>query len=193
MKDIKDFDKVYNYYDKFMNKFNLYKLQEVKDAANINENEVIVDIGGGTGKLAQYICDSCKTVYVLDESDKMLSKVNQRKNLICVNGDALKTPFESNSIDTVILSDVFHHIKEQKELVIEIRRILKDNGKLVMLDFNRKHIRTRLLRAFEFIFFGRLFFRTKDEVRILLEKYFHISKDYDKDYYFIFVGEKYDK
>ena len=193
MKDIKDFDKVYNYYDRFMNKFNLYKLQEVKDAANINENEVIVDIGGGTGKLAKYICDSCKMVYVLDESNKMLSKVNRTKNLICINGDALKTPFESNSIDIVILSDVFHHIKEQKELVIEIRRILKDGGRLVILDFNRKHIRTRLLRAFEFILFGRLFFRTKDEVRILLEKYFYISKVSDNGYYFIFVGEKYDK
>lgn len=193
MKDIKDFDKVYNYYDKFMNKFNLYKLQEVKDAANIKGNEVIVDIGGGTGKLARYICDSCKMVYVLDESDKMLSKVNQAKNLICINGDALKTPFESNSIDIVILSDVFHHIKEQKELVIEIRRILKDGGRLLILDFNRKNIRTRLLRAFEFILFGRLFFRTKDEVRILLEKYFYISKVFDNGYYFIFVGEKYDK
>ena len=41
----------------------------------------------------------------------------------------LKTPFEDNSIDIVILSDVFHHIKEQKELIIEINRILRYGGK----------------------------------------------------------------
>ncbi|WP_315121225.1 class I SAM-dependent methyltransferase [uncultured Clostridium sp.] len=187
---INDFDKVYKYYDKFMAMFNLYKHEEVKAAANIGEHDVVVDIGGGTGSLAQYICNSCKTVYVLDESEKMLSKVKQGKNLICIRGNALKTPFEDNSIDMVILSDVFHHIKEQEDLMVEINRILKYGGKIVMLDFHRKHIRTKLLRAFEFILFGRLFFRTKDEVRSLLGKYFNIQNVYDKGYYFIFVGEK---
>ncbi|MBU5484246.1 class I SAM-dependent methyltransferase [Clostridium sp. MSJ-11] len=190
MKEINDFDKVYKYYDKFMAMFNLYKHEEIKAAANIDEHDVVVDIGGGTGRLAQYICNSCKTVYVLDESEKMLSKVKQGKNLVCIRGNALKTPFEDNSIDVVILSDVFHHIKEQEDLIVEINRILKYDGKIVMLDFHRKHIKTKLLRAFEFILFGRLFFRTKDEVRSLLEKYFYIQKVYDKGYYFIFVGEK---
>ena len=119
MKEIRDFDKVYKYYDKFMTTFKLYKFKEIEDAANINEHEVVVDIGGGTGCLAQYICNSCKTVYVIDESEKMLSKVKQTKNVIVIRGNALNTPFESNSIDIVILSDVFHHIKEQKSLLLK--------------------------------------------------------------------------
>lgn len=190
MKEIKDFDKVYKYYDKFMAMFNLYKHEEIKSAANIDEHDIVVDIGGGTGKLAKYICNSCKTVYVLDESEQMLSMVNQGKNLVCIRGNALKTPFEDNSIDIVILSDVFHHIKEQKDLIVEINRILKYGGKIVMMDFNRKHIKAKLLRAFEFTLFGRLFFKTKDEVRGLLEECFYIQRFYDKGYYFIFVGEK---
>lgn len=190
MKNTKDFDKVYKYYDKFMAIFNLYKLKEIEDVANIDEDEVIVDIGGGTGSFAHHICNSCNTIYVLDESEKMLSKVEERGNVKVIQGNALSTPFESGSIDTVIMSDVFHHIKEQEELIGEISRILKKNGKIVIMDFHRKHIRTRLLRVFEFILFGRLFFRTKDEIRVLLEERFHISKGYDKGYYFIFVGEK---
>ncbi len=140
--------------------------------------------------MIKYICNNCKTVYVLDESEKMLSMVNQGENLVCARANALKTPFEDNSIDIVILSDVFHHIKEQKDLIVEINRILKYGGKIVMMDFNRKHIKTKLLRAFEFILFGRLFFKTKDEVRGLLEECFYIQRFYDKGYYFIFVGEK---
>lgn len=190
MKEVKDFDRVYKYYDKFMTTFKLYKLEEIKAAANLEGNEVIVDVGGGTGRLAQYISNSCKTIYVLDESEKMLSKAKHYPNLISINGNALKSPFENNSIDTVILSDVFHHIKEQEELIIEINRILKDNGKILIMDFDRKYIITKLLRAFEFILFGRLFFRTKDEMNVLLEKYFSINKVYDKNYYFIVVGEK---
>lgn len=190
MREVKDFDKVYKYYDKFMTTFKLYKLEEIKAAANLKGNEVIVDVGGGTGRLAQFISNSCKTIYVLDESEKMLSKAKHYPNLISINGNALKSPFENNSIDTVILSDVFHHIKEQEELIIEINRILKDNGKILIMDFDRKYIKTKLLIAFEFILFGRLFFRTKDEMNVLLEKYFSINKVYDKNYYFIVIGEK---
>jgi len=190
MGNTKDFDKVYKYYDKFMAIFNLYKLKDIEDAASIDEDEVVVDIGGGTGFLANHICNSCNTVYVLDESEKMLSRVEERGNVKVIKGNALSTPFHSGSIDTVIISDVFHHIKEQEELIAEISRILKDSGKIVIMDFHKNHIRTRLLRVFEFILFGRLFFRTKDEIKVLLEEHFHISKVYDKGYYFIFVGEK---
>jgi len=190
MGNTKDFDKVYKYYDKFMAIFNLYKLKDIEDAAGIDEDELVVDIGGGTGFLANHICNSCNTVYVLDESEKMLSRVEERGNVKVIKGNALSTPFDSGSIDTVIMSDVFHHIKEQEELIAEISRILKDSGKIVIMDFHKNHIRTRLLRLFEFILFGRLFFRTKDEIKVLLEEHFHISKVYDKGYYFIFVGEK---
>jgi len=190
MKEIKDFDKVYKYYDKFMAIFKLYKLEEIKVAANLRVDEIVVDVGGGTGRLAQYISNSCKTVYVLDESDKMFLKVKHSQNLISIKGNALNAPFEDKSIDTVIMSDVFHHIKEQEELIVEINRILKDDGKIVILDFNKKHIKTRLLIAFEFILFGKLYFRTNDEIQGLLKKYFNISKVYEKGYYFIVVGDK---
>jgi ubiquinone/menaquinone biosynthesis C-methylase UbiE len=190
LKNKKDFDKVYNYYDKFMTRFNLYKLEEIKKAADLSKDEIVLDIGGGTGQLAQYISDSCNTVYVLDESEKMLSKVNKSRNLITIQENALKVPFENNSIDTVIISDVFHHIREQEELLKEVKRVLKDKGHLVMLDFEKRHIKTRILRAFEFMLFGRLFFKSKDEASAMLEKHFKINKLYDKGYYFIVVGEK---
>jgi len=81
MGNTKDFDKVYKYYDKFMAIFNLYKIRDIEDAASINEDEVVVDIGGGTGFLAHHICNSCNTVYVIDESEKMLSRVEERGNV----------------------------------------------------------------------------------------------------------------
>lgn len=185
-----DFDKVYKYYDRFMNMFKLFKLDEVKAAADLNKNDVVVDIGGGTGRLAEYICNCCNAVYILDESEKMLSKAGNIENVIKVKGNALAAPFENDSIDTVILCDVFHHIKEQRLLLIEISRILKKGGKIVLLDFHKKHIKTRLLIGFEFILFQKLFFRTKDEIKLLLGECFNIRKFYDKHYYCIFVGEK---
>lgn len=118
MSEIADFDMVYKYYDRFMKMFKLFKFEEVKAAADLNKNDVVVDIGGGTGRLAEYICNNCSVVYILDESEKMLSKAENKKNVIKIRGNALVAPFENDSIDTVILCDVFHHIKEQMLLFI---------------------------------------------------------------------------
>ncbi len=187
---MKAFDKVYHKYDKFMNFFNLYKIDEIKEALDLNGDEVVVDIGGGTGKLAEILRCRCKKVYVLDESQGMLSKVRTNEKIIPVLGNAMDTNFETNSVDVVILSDVLHHIEYQAKLIDEINRILKKSGKLLIMDFEKKHFKTRMLSIFERILFGRLRFRTQEEVLSLLEENFIISKLVDYGYYFIVVGEK---
>lgn len=192
MKDLNDFDKVHKHYDNFMKLFNLYKHEDILTLADFKNHQVVVDIGGGTGALAEFISYSCTTVYVLDKSNKMLSKVKTSKNVISIEGDALNTPFKDNTIDTVILSDVFHHIKEQNQLILEISRILKPGGKIVILDFNKNYLKTKLLIAFEFFIFGPLYFKTLQEVKNMLETAFSITRINDKGYYFILTGEKND-
>ena len=190
---MKAFDKVYLHYDKFMNFFNLYKLDEIKEALQLKGKEIVVDIGGGTGELAKYLSDKCQKVYVLDESEKMLSKVKKSEKIIPVLENALDTEFQPNSIDVVILSDVLHHIENQTKLIDEISRILKNNGKLLIMDFEKRHLKTKLLSFFESILFGRLKFKTKKEVLNLLQEKFIISNVFDYKYYFIIIGEKNDK
>ena len=168
--------------------FSLYKFEEIKRALNLNGSEVIVDMGGGTGQLGEYLMDSCNLIYILDESDKMLSKVKVNEKIIPVQGEALSTGFESKSIDVVILSDVFHHIENQGKLLEEIGRILKRDGKLLIMDFEKKHFRTKLLILFEYLLFGKLYFKTKDEIIDILTEKFKIDKIIDKGYYFIIVG-----
>ncbi|GAU78898.1 class I SAM-dependent methyltransferase [Fusibacter sp. 3D3] len=101
-----DFDKVAPYYDYFMNAFNLYKLSEIKALTDLGSDDVVLDVGGGTGQLAQYLSESCQTVYILDESASMLSKVKKSDYIICIQGDALKTPFSSDTFDCIILSAI---------------------------------------------------------------------------------------
>lgn len=187
---MKAFDKVYHKYDKFMNFFKLYKLDEIKEALGLKGDEIVVDIGGGTGKLAEFLRDSCNKFYVLDESEGMLSRVRKDEKIIPVLGNAMDTDFETNSVDVVILSDVLHHIENQAKLIDEISRILKENGKLLIMDFEKKHFKTRILICFERILFGRLRFRTQKEVLDLLEEKFVIKELFDYSYYFIVVGEK---
>ena len=187
---MKKFDKVFKYYDKFIELFNLNKMDEIKDVLELQGDDLVLDIGGGTGRLADHLSKDCKIVYVLDESKGMLSKIKANKKVLPILGDALDTTFDSNSIDIVIMSDVLHHIKNQKKLIEEIYRILKKDGKLVILDFEKKHIKIKILRVFEYTLFGKLYFRTSKEVINLIGDKFTITKFIDKRYYFIIRGEK---
>lgn len=187
---LKTFDKVYRYYDIFMKAFQLYKVEEIKDSLKLQGNEKIVDIGGGTGYLAQHLCDQCRKIYVVDESERMLSQIKTSEKILPILGDGLHTNFEDGSMDVVILADVMHHIEKQQKLMEEAHRILKEKGRILVLDFDRKHLRTKLLGCFEYFLFGKLYFRTSKEAKDLLGGKFSIQSCMAKQYYFIIVGEK---
>lgn len=187
---MKKFDRVSEHYDNFMKLFNFNKMNEIKNALELRGDEVVIDIGGGTGSLAEYISGSCKVVYVLDESKGMLSKVKANPKIVPILGDALDITFDSSSIDVVTMVDVLHHIENQPRLIEEIYRVLKEDGKLLILDFEKNHIKTKILRAFEYILFGKLYFRTSKEVINLIKDRFTIAKFIDNKYYFIIIGEK---
>lgn len=79
---MKTFDKVHSHYDNFMKLFNLYKTNDILPLLDIRDSEIIVDIGGGTGHLAKQIAPICSQIYVLDESEGMLSKIDKKTNII---------------------------------------------------------------------------------------------------------------
>lgn len=187
---LKKFDRVFKHYDRFIEVFNLNKMDEIKNILDLKGNEVVVDMGGGTGRLAHYLSKYCKTIYVLDESKGMLSKVKASKKIIPLLGDALDTGFNKDSIDVVIMSDMVHHVKDQARLIAEAYKILKKDGKLLILDFEKRHIKIKILRAFEYMLFGKLYFRTSSEVKNLIKDKFVITDFIDKGYYFIIKGEK---
>lgn len=187
---MKKFDRVFKHYNKFIQIFNLNKMIEIKAILELQGDEIIVDIGGGTGSLAEYLSTDCKAVYVIDESEGMLSLIKPNKKVIPILGDALDTKFKTSSADVVIVSDALHHIENQEKTIKEIHRILKKDGKIIILDFEKRHIKTKLLRVFEYILFGKLYFRTSKQVIELIEAKFIITKFIHNKYYFIIRGEK---
>ena len=52
-------------------------------------------------------------------------------------GDAEHLPFEPGSFDMVTCSNSFHHYPHQGRALAEMRRVLKDDGELVIVDGHR--------------------------------------------------------
>ena len=104
----------------------LVKLLEIPRGA------VLVDVGGGTGRVAQFFLDSARTVIVADISFGMLAQARDRHRLAAVCSASEVLPFADNSIDRISLVDVFHHVIDQRQTCRELWRVLKPGGRLVI-------------------------------------------------------------
>ncbi len=84
----------------------------------------ILDIATGTGRFAELLSREGANVVGLDASKEMMMH-----NMVeCVQGDALKLPFEDKSFDVTISMRFFHLLetKDIEDFIIEVARVTKE-------------------------------------------------------------------
>lgn len=97
----------------------------------------ILDVGGGTGALATKLAAELGTrVTVLDPSPKMLRYIPDRAPVDAVVGTAESMPFQDDSFDALIVTDAFHHFRDQSGAVSEFARVVRPGGTIVVLDLD---------------------------------------------------------
>lgn len=115
--------------------------------------DLVVDLGGGTGRIAKYLANKVQKITVVDASEKMLRQCLLRhRALSCVHAYAQNLPFADNSVNKVVVVDSFHHFRNQKQVVEEIRRILTKNGKVVIEEFNPLTVAGKMVAVMEKLF-----------------------------------------
>lgn len=187
----KAFDKVAKHYNGFMKFWKLYRDDSILQILQLKGNEVIADIGGGTGHLASQLSKQAKEVYVIDESPAMLANVEKCSNIKTICSDAFDTKLADNSVDVIVLSDVLHHIKEDDKLMLEVCRILKPNGAAVLHDFDISKLKTKILKLFEMLLFGKLYFRNLNNIKKIFGQFeFEEVRQVTRDNYFIILWRK---
>ncbi|MBS5938978.1 class I SAM-dependent methyltransferase [Clostridium sp.] len=106
----------------------------------INKDSFIADIGSGTGKFSESLLNFGFKVFAVEpnkdmrtEAEKLLSLSS---NFISINGTDSNTTLKDNSIDYITVAQAFHWFNPVafKE---ECQRILKENGKVILVWNNR--------------------------------------------------------
>lgn len=113
----------------------------------LKPGEIVADIGCGIGYFtfpaAEIVAPDGK-VYALDVSDDMLAIVETEKNrqnianLEIVKTDECDLKLKSGSVTFAFICDVLHHMDDLKRFIVEIRRILSAEGKLVIVEWVKK-------------------------------------------------------
>jgi demethylmenaquinone methyltransferase/2-methoxy-6-polyprenyl-1,4-benzoquinol methylase len=113
--------------------------------AEVKPGERILDSCTGTGDIAIRFAqlDGSGKVVGVDLSDQMLYLAHRKirktrfdDKIRLIKADALNLPFEDNSFDIACIGFGLRNLTDRKRGISEMARILKDGGRLLILEFS---------------------------------------------------------
>lgn len=110
---------------------------------NIGPTDDIADIGAGSGyhvfKMAPLT--SKGTIYAVDIQDEMLAAIDYRKseygidNIELVKGSAQSANLPENSVDKVLMVDVYHEFNFPVEMMASIKKAMRKEAKFYLIEY----------------------------------------------------------
>ena len=101
----------------------------------------LLDIGTGTGRMAELFADRADRVVALDKSLDMLRVARAKLQRLpadrveLVQGDFAALPFPAQSFDTVLLHQVLHFAPDPWVALAEAARVTRPGGRIAIVDF----------------------------------------------------------
>jgi len=106
----------------------------------IKENDKVLDLGCGNGRLYQILKEKQGRYVGLDLSEELI-KITKEKypEAEFLVGDMKKLPFGADNFDIIFCIAAFHHLKtaeERLQSLREMKRVLKPGGKIILVNWN---------------------------------------------------------
>ena len=126
------------------------------DALDKGELGQVLDIGTGTGRIAEMFAPVADKVVALDKSLEMLKLARAKlqnlpaEKIELIQGDFTDLPFGEAQFDTVVLHQVLHFAQEPELVLQEAARVTRPGGRIAIVDFaahSREDLRTRHAHA----------------------------------------------
>lgn len=101
----------------------------------------LLDIGTGTGRMAELFAPRATQVTAFDKSPEMLRIARTRLQRLpadqveLVQGDFSRLPFTDAAFDTVLFHQVLHYAQEPETVLAEAARVARPGGRIAVVDF----------------------------------------------------------
>lgn len=143
------------FYDRFVTLARISPVADLLALAALQGHERLLDVGGGTGRIAAAAASQAHEVVILERCRAMLKRSPEHPRLRRVRGCALKLPFPDASFDVLLCVDALHHIKDAEGSIVEMARVLKPGGRVIVQEFDVRGWRGRGAAILERVFVDR--------------------------------------
>ncbi len=111
----------------------LNKISEQKNLKNT------LELGCGNGTYSKVLASNTDNLLATDLSDKMVEASKARlksfSNIEVEKANCFDLQYDNNSFDTVFMANLLHIIPEPEKAIPQINKVLKKDGKLIILSF----------------------------------------------------------
>jgi ubiquinone/menaquinone biosynthesis C-methylase UbiE len=110
---------------------------------DIQPGDNIADIGAGSGYHVFRMAPLTEngTVYAVDIQDEMLASMKLRKkkgniqNVNLIKGSTQSVNLPENSVDKILMVDVYHEFDFPVEMVASMKKALRSDGKIYLIEY----------------------------------------------------------
>lgn len=131
-------DKNAGRYDRFMRKDAAAYAQLYELLRPVVQRKTVLELATGTGLIAKNIVSSADHIEATDASVEMIAEArrgNRSNKLHFSVQDMFHLPYAERSFDVTIVANALHIVPEPQRALVEIHRVLKDEGILVAPTF----------------------------------------------------------
>ncbi len=123
---------------------NWQNAKEIIELLELKPSDVVVDLGCGTGYFTVPLSYKVEKIYGIDIQKEMLTflehKIQQQKigNIETVLSKENEIPLKNKSVDLLLSVNTLHEFRHKETIIDEIRRVLKADGRAVIIDFKKE-------------------------------------------------------
>ncbi len=163
-----------------------------KFICDLSANSTLLDVGGGTGRIADAMENCFKKIIIYDVSLPMLKETKNKKGKIDrVCGKIENLALKENYFDAVIMVDTLHHVEDHKKAVLAILKSLKQGGTFILEEPDIRKFPVKLIALMEKLLFMRSHFLKPEEVICWIDKNdFDVKLLEEENNYFFVIKRK---
>lgn len=129
-------------------------------------DELVLDAGGGTGRVAEALSPYVRRVVIADLSKGMLVQAD-RKGLDTLLSPVESLPFQNGIFDRVVMIDALHHVLDHRKAADEMWRTLAPGGIIIIQEPDIRRSSVKVVAVVEKITLMRSHFLTPIEIKSL--------------------------
>lgn len=118
--------------------------EEILETLKVESNFIVADLGCGSGFFTIPLSKKVRKVYGIDVQKRMLDFLEEKiqrlkiRNIEPLLSTVNEIPLENDSLDLLLSINTLHEFDDKEGMVLQIRRVLKQDGIAVIADFKKK-------------------------------------------------------